>query len=125
MIFWVLYLHVLGLGLCFFIWSLVRYLGWRRNLRDRIWFRAKDELDPVLISLQAQFLLAPRLALLEAQRLLDELQGRQATQTMIASKELAAEFGTVLSRLAAAHRPTRRGETGVAFGRPAGKSRTG
>ena len=125
MLFWVLYLHVLGLGVCFFIWSVVRYLGWRRTLSDRTWFRARDELDPVLISLQAQFLVAPRLALLEARSLLDDRQGHSEATITTASKELAAEFGNVLARLAGGHmlarragrasegRPARNGETRI------------
>jgi len=97
MLFWVLYLHLLGLGLCFFLWSLGRYLSTKRLVRPRLRRRKHEYFDPALVALEAQFQVAPRLALVEARRLLQErgysLIGKPS------GSDATANFAALMARL--------------------------
>ena len=76
MLFWVLYTPVLLLGVAFFLWSLNRFLRPEADLAPTF---APDPylevaMQPALVALEAQRLLAPALALREAVALAIEWQ---------------------------------------------------
>ena len=100
MVFWVLYSLAFFLCACFFLWNLVRYLWPQRFWRKRpepVTDLAIPALIPEIVALQAQFLVAPRMALAEARKMLED---RHAVLQVDEAAEPSVQFLTMLTVIA-------------------------
>ena len=100
MIFWVLYSLAVLFCAGFFIWNLVRYVLPLRFKRKSPVRAAPLQVGLIaeIVALQAQFIVAPHLAIAEARKALED---RQAVLPFGSSTdELAGEFETLVVALA-------------------------
>ena len=101
MIFWVLYSLAVLFCAGFFIWNLVRYvlpLRFKRKSQVRAATPSQVGLVAEIVALQAQFIVAPHLAIAEARKALED---RQAVAPFSSSSdEPAGEFEALVVALA-------------------------
>jgi hypothetical protein len=100
MVFWVLYSLAVLLCAGFFLWNLLRYAlpqHFKRKPAVKIEPAIQVGLLPEIVALQAQFLVAPRLAILEAQKALEDREA--VLQPAPQGDDLVDQFERLISTL--------------------------
>lgn len=93
MAFWAIFTVCFGASLVFFIWSVRSYAAsTARRLKPRPAYG--NDMNPILIALEAQHILAPKLALYEARALADRLTPRRHR-----NRRAMKDFEALMARL--------------------------
>lgn len=93
MAFWAIFSVGFGVSLAFFIWTVRNYVSSTANrIRPRAW--QANDMNPTLIALEAQHLLAPQLALSEARELADRITPRRHR-----NRRALKDFEALMARL--------------------------
>lgn len=101
LVFWVLYSLAITFCAGFFLWNLLRYvLPHRFQRQDHTTFKDLPTADlvPEIVALEAQFLVAPKLAIAEAQKALEGAYTVYKSDT--SGEDLAGQFDALIVALA-------------------------